>query len=312
VAQSVTGEIYFSTLPTPTAPDGSIRHYDPNFPAPDSRFVWQYGNGGGTDNVAIINADSVFAILSPLPTISDRIVICDHPYGTNAASQCFVDEDFNTVLAAVQAIGSDVVGVSGLIVESLGLQDTTFVAVGGDRRWVAFGEGNTPQRAGRLMMANDPGEFFSPGITVTDIANNASERIFGVAINKNSSIIGTRGSEAYFSDIAVPFHLRLQGKINTFDNGAGIAFHPDNVGDLSPANTRIAFVASANGTIEIIDSFHYLTRGVLPVRASLTGPIKVTNRFAGDDPAIILKIFGLTPEGLIVIDVRAADIIPLP
>jgi hypothetical protein len=84
------------------------------------------------------------------------------------------------------------------------------------------------------------------------------------------------------------------------------------MGDLSPSLERIAFVASANGTIEIIDSFHYISRGVLPVRANLTGPIKVTHRFPGDDPAIILKIFGLTPEGLIVIDVRAGDIIPLP
>jgi hypothetical protein len=276
------------------------------------RFIWQYGTGGGVDNVALINADSVFAIVSPLPTISDRIVICDHPYGTALPSQCFVDEDFNTALAAVQAIGSDVVGVSGLLVSSLGLTDTTFVAAGGDRSWVAFGEGNTPGRAGRIMMAMDPGEFFSPGILVTDLTNNASERIFGLAINANSSSIGARGSEAYFSDIETPFHLRLQGKFNSFDTGAGVAFHPGNIGDTSPADARVAFVASSNGTIEIIDSFHYSSRGVLPVRANLTGPIRVTNRFAGDDPAIILKIFGLTPEGLIVIDVRAGDIIPLP
>jgi hypothetical protein len=312
VAQTVTGEIYFSTKPTTTAPNGTLRHYDPNFPAPDVRFIWQYGTGGGTDNVAVINADSVYAIISPLPTISDRIVMCDHPYGTGAPSVCFADEDFNTVLAALQATGSDVVGVSGLSVPSLGLTDTTYVAVGGDRRWVAFGEGNTPQKAGRVMMASDPGEFFSPALNVTDLTNNASERIFGLAINRNSSVVGARGSEAYFSDIDTPFHLRLQGKFNTFDNGAGVAFHPDNMGDLSPSLERIAFVASANGTIEIIDSFHYISRGVLPVRANLNGPIKDTNHFTGEDPAIILKIFGLTPEGLIVIDVRAGDIIPLP
>jgi hypothetical protein len=312
VAQTVTGEIYFSTKPTPSAPDGTLRHYDPNFPAPDTRFIWQYGTGGGTDNVAVINADSVYAIVSPLPTISDRIVICDHPYGQAAASVCFVDEDFNTVLAAIQATGSDVVGVSNMRVQSLGLTDTTFVAVGGDRRWVAFGEGNTAERAGRVMMAMDPGEFFSPGILVTDLTNNASERLFGLAINANSSVVGARGAEAHFSDIEMPFHLRLQGKFNTFDNGAGIAFHPANIGDMTPSNQRVAFVASGNGTIEVIDSFHYLNRGTLPVRASLRGPIRVTSRFPTDDPAIILKIFGLTPEGLIVIDVRAGDIIPLP
>ena len=312
VAQTLTGEIYFSTKPTESAPNGTIRHYDPNFASPDIRMIWQYADGGGTDNVAVINADSVYAIISPLPTISDRIVLCDHPYGTASPSVCFMDEDFSTAIGALQATGSDVVGVSGMKVPSLGLTDTTFVAVGGDRRWVAFGEGNTPDNAGRVMMASDPGEFFSPGITVTDLTNNASERLFGLAINRNSSLVGARGSEAHFSDIAVPFHLRLQGKFNTFNQGAGIAFHPNNMGDLSPQNERIAFVASANGTIEIIDSFHYTSRGTLPVRANLIGPIRVTSRFASDEAAIILKIFGLTPEGLIVIDVRASDIIPMP
>jgi hypothetical protein len=39
--------------------------------------------------------------------------------------------------------------------------------------------------------------------------------------------------------------------------------------------------------------------------------VRVTNRFASDDPAVILKLFGLTSEGLIVIDIRASDIKPL-
>jgi hypothetical protein len=32
----------------------------------------------------------------------------------------------------------------------------------------------------------------------------------------------------------------------------------------------------------------------------------------GDDPAVVLKLFGLTTEGMIVIDIRASDILPLP
>ena len=35
-------------------------------------------------------------------------------------------------------------------------------------------------------------------------------------------------------------------------------------------------MASANGTIEIVDTYHYINRGSLPVRASLYGPIRVT------------------------------------
>jgi hypothetical protein len=312
IAQSLTNEIYYSTKPTTEAPDGTIRHYDPNFPAPDVRLIWQYGARDGTDNVGVINADSVFAIISPIETQTDSIVICDHPYGQTTASLCFISDNINAAISAAQAYGGDVVGIGGLNILSLGLTDTTFVGAGGDRRWIAFGEGNTPGRAGRIMMASDPGDFFSPGMTVRDLTNNAAERVYGVAINSNSNSIAAHGFESYFSDIEWPFHLRLQGKFNTFDTGAGIAYHPLNAGDTSPDDQRVAFVASANGTIEIVDSFHYTGRGVLPVRASLYGPIRVTNRFATDDPSVILKLFGLTTEGLIVIDIRAADIKPLP
>ncbi len=313
VAQSVTNEIYYSTKPTETAPDGTIRHYDPNFPNPDVRMIWQYATRGGAENVAVINADSVFALVSPLETQSDSIVICDHPYGSLSPSLCFQSDLISTALAAAQAYGSDVVGVGQMDVTSIGLTDTTFVAAGGDRRWIAFGEGNTGGAAGRIMMASDPGDFFSPRTTVRDLTNNASEAVFGLAINSNSSSIAAHGKESYFADIENPFHLRLQGKFNTFDTGAGVAYHPQNTGDTPALDdpTRVVFVASADGTIDILDSFHYTSRGKLPVRANLYGPIRVTNRFATDDPAVVLKLFGLTTEGLIVIDIRAADIKPL-
>ena len=312
IAQSITNEIYFSTKPTSEATPGTIRHYDPNYPNPDVRMVWQYGSRGGTENVGVINADSVYVIVSPMQTSPDIIGICDHPYGSTAASMCFQSADIGAALSATQAYGSDVVGVSALVIESLGLTDTTFVAAGGDRRWIAFGEGNTAG-AGRIMMASDPGDFFSPAMTVRDLTNNAAEQVFGIAINSNSTNIASHGLESYFSDIETPFHLRLQGKFNTFDTGAGIAYHPSNTGDLGGLDdpTRVAFVASADGTIDIVDSFHYTGRGKLPVRANLFGPIRVTHRFPGDDPAVVLKLFGLTTEGLIVIDIRAADIKPL-
>jgi hypothetical protein len=311
VAQSITDEIYYSTKPTTSAIDGTLRHYDPNFPSPDVRMVWQYGSRGGQDNIAVINADSVFAKVSLLQSASDSIVVCDHPYGSTAPSLCFQSDLLSSALAAAQAYGADVVGVSNLEVASLGLTDTTFVATGGDRRWIAFGEGNSPG-VGRVMMAQDPGDFFSPGTSVRDLTNNAAERVFGIAINRNSTGVASHGLESYFSEIDAPFHLRLQGKFNTFDAGAGIAYHPNNVGDGSLVDERVAFVASADGTIDIVDSFHYTGRGKLPVRANLYGPIRVTNRFPGDDPAVILKLFGLTTEGLIVIDIRATDIKPLP
>lgn len=314
VAQSTTGEIYYSTKPTPSAPDGTIRHYDPTFPAPEAQIIWQYGTGGNIGHVAVINADSIIVELSGSATVADVIYVCDHPYGSTSPSQCYGNTDLFSAISAAQAAGSDVVGVSELQVPSLSLTDTTFVAAGGDRRWVAFGEGHTGGAPGRIMMVQDPGNFFSPATYVTDLTNNASDDVFGLAINKNSSLVGAHGVESYFADIENPFHLRLQGKFNTFQTGAGIAFHPDNDGTGGTSlddPSRVAFVASSNGTIEIVDSFHYCERGALPVRANLYGPIRVTHAFPGDDPAVILKLFGLTTEGLVVIDVRASDIKPL-
>jgi hypothetical protein len=321
IAQANTGDMFYSTKPTPTAPAGTIRRYDPSVPFPESQTLWQYGtikNSGGT--FAVVNADSIRVLVAPSPTISDTLEICDHSYGQNPLSvsnggtgRCVRSNTPGGLASALSAFNSDVALIGNLDVNSLALTDTTFVAAGGDRRWVAFGEGNTGVAAGRVFMVNALAGIFSPGLLVKDLTDNASESVFGIAINSNSTNVGTHGRESYFSEIESPFHLRLQGKFNTFDVGAGIAFHPDNVGDSAPIDdpARTAFVASANGTIEIVDSFHYTGRGELPVRANLYGPIRVTHAMPGDDPSIILKVFGLTTEGLIVIDVRASDIKPL-
>ena len=314
VAQSVNGDIYYSTKPTPSAPDGTLRRYMANTPFPDVQQIWQYGTiSGASGRIAIINADSVYAIVG-YSSSGDLLVVCDHAMNQNPATTavCVGGFDPLRVIDSLRVYhGADAVGVSNLDVPSLALKDTTFVAAGGDRQWIAFGEGNT-SGAGRVMMVQNPGNFLSPSINVHDLVNNASERVFGLAINRNSSNAAVHGQESYFFDVESPFHLRLQGKFNTFDVGAGIAFHPDNVGDLTPEAQRVAFIASANGTIEIADTYHYTSRGVLPVRANLYGPIRVARPWPGDDPQVVLKLFGLTSEGFIVIDVRASDIQPLP
>jgi hypothetical protein len=314
VAQSVNGDIYFSTKPTRAAPDGTIRRYQASGAFPDVQQIWQYGRYEGTGHVAVINADSVIVLGGVATGSSDQLMICDHAENQNPAttSVCVTGVDPLLLVSDLRTLyGADVVGVANLDVESLALGDTTFVAAGGNRQWIAFGE-SRGDTLGRVMMVQNPGNFFSPSILVTDLVNNAAEQLYGIAINSNSTVTGVHGQESYFFDVQSPFHLRLQGKVTTFDQGAGIAFHPNNVGDLSPAAARVAFVASGNGTIEIVDTYHYINRGSLPVRANLYGPIRVTLPMPGDDPAVVLKLFGLTTEGMIVIDIRASDILPLP
>ena len=66
-------------------------------------------------------------------------------------------EDLVATLRAAPVNGN-VDAIKDLSVESLALPDTNFVAVGGDRRRVAFGEANTGGRAGRVLarLRSDP------------------------------------------------------------------------------------------------------------------------------------------------------------
>ena len=143
---------------------------------------------------------------------------------------------------------------------------------------------------------------------MADLTNNASDKVFGIAINGNSTNIGVHGVETFFADSS----LRLQGKFATFNTGAGIAFHPLNIEEFT-ADTlaRVAFVASGDFSIQIVDSYSYRLRGRIPTPyeplwSAPRRPSDAAERAA--DPTLVVKLFGLTPEGIVVIDVRRGDI----
>jgi hypothetical protein len=114
--------------------------------------------------------------------------------------------------------------------------------------------------------------------------------------------------ETFFADSS----LRLQGKFATFNTGAGIAFHPLNIEEFTADSlARIAFVASGDFSIQIVDSYSYRLRGRIPLRTNLYGPLRAvlpTPAERAADPTLAVKLFGLTPEGIVVIDVRRGDI----
>ena len=65
--------------------------------------------------------------------------------------------------------------------------------------------------------------------------------------------------------------------------------------------------------VDIVDSYFYRLRGQLPIRAKLYGPLRATLPTAAEQSAgIAVKLFGLTAEGLVVIDVRPTDIDNVP
>ena len=91
----------------------------------------------------------------------------------------------NAIAAAV-AGGSDAEAVLRLDIASLPLTDTTFAAASGNRNWIAFGEGHTTGAGRVIMVADSTGpvpNFFSPLVTISDLTDNASEQVFGLALD---------------------------------------------------------------------------------------------------------------------------------
>jgi hypothetical protein len=316
IAQSASGALYYSTRPTETARPGTLRRIDNFLDArAEPRQIWQYGSFL-KNHYVVINADHV-DVIEGENGVPDKIIICDHTPGQNPNTAVCVSS--LTVEGAVTTlkqapVSGNLVAIKDLDPASLSLPDTNFVAVGGDRRRVAFGEGNTPRRAGRVLMVFDPtgtpaeGAQYSAPIEVADLTNNASDKVFGLDINANSSNVGVHGEETFFADSS----LRLQGKYATFNTGAGIAFHPGNVDEnTADSLARVSFVASGDMSIQIVDSYSYRLRGRIPIRKNLYGPLRAvvpSPAEAAADPTLAVKLFGLTPEGLVMIDVRKVDI----
>jgi hypothetical protein len=318
LAQAKGGRIFYSTRPTETAPAGTLRWLDPSLPVPDPRQIWQYGNIAQTTEevYALFNVDSI-GITQALPsdTTSDSLFVWDHPYGQKAGSIIVANPDPVKAIAAAVAGGSDAELVSRLDVGSLALEDTNYVAASGNRQWIAFGEGHSPG-AGRVVLVADSAgavpNFFSPLVTISDLTDNASERVFGLALDRSGQTVASHGLQSYFASVSDPFHLRLQGKYDSFDDGAGIAFHPQADGVLSSPDARLAFVGSASGNIEVVDIAYYIRRARLQLKNPIYGPLRVSLPMPGDPGDVILKIFAISQQGLVVIDLTSADIKPGP
>jgi hypothetical protein len=323
VQQSVSGRIYLSTRPTAASGlKGTVRYMDPAAAAPDQRFILAFASPGNDPNSYLVtNIDA--ASVTPAPassTANDVLTLCDHPSGTTANPTCASSANgIAATVAALQAAvpTTDVDAQANLDEQSLGLTDTTYAAASTNGQWIAFGEGNHAPFA-RAFLLRDDGTvpdrytYASPSLNVQDLINNASDQVFGLALDKSGQTLGLHGAETYFAAVAQPFTQRLQGKYTTFGSGAGIVFHPDADGTNTPQAQRLAFVASSNGTIEAVDIAHFTARGTLVTKSNLYGPLRASLPFPGDDPSIVLKLFGVSQQGLVVIDVTAADILPGP
>ena len=261
---------------------------------------------------ALFNVDSI-AIGAALPSspASDTLFVWDHPYGQKTGTIAVFDTIPLNAISQAVAGGSDAEAVYRLDVTSLPLTDTTYAAASGNRNWIAFGEGNKSGAGRVIMVADSAGKvpnFFSPVVTISDLTDNASEQVFGIALDLSGGTVAAHGSQSFFSAVEDPFHLRLQGKFDSDDNGAGIAFDPAADGVLTPQQHRLAFVASASGQIEIVDIAYYIARGKLQLKYPIYGPLRASLPMPGDPPSVVMKLYAMSQHGLVVIDLTAADI----
>lgn len=310
LAQSANGNLYFSSRPTDFAPEGTLRRIDDPLGAPRMRQIWQYASAA-TQKHTFFNGDLVTVYKSLSTTESDKIQVCDTDINT-AVQYCSAAHVLaKDAMADLMAQGTfDMELVNDIDLSSLSLPDTNFVSSGTDGRRIAFGEGATGGRPGRVVTVLDTlgtplnGAVYSTAEQTRDLQNNASDEIYGVAFNSKSNYLAIHGVETYFADTT----LRLQGKYATYSTGSGIAFNPGNDSKYAADSVSQAFVASGNSTIEVVDSYYFRLRQSLPLRSNLYGALRTWWTF-NPSADVVLKIYGLTPEGLVVIDIRREDLV---
>ena len=245
------------------------------------------------DFVAVANIDDINIVLGAVDTLGfqeDDVVFIDHEPG-DTVTLTGGPETIENAFADLVGQGSDMIASTGRWnVPSLGFRDTTFVAASGDGGWVVFGEG-ARDPVGRVVMYEASADRVSRVIEVTDILTNPSEVVRGVGLNQDGSLGVARGFRAYFFST----DLRLQGVADLPSGGSGAALHPlhadypslDNLDGTYNPDTHLAFLGTGEGTIEIIDAFHFEQLGRIFIRDVITGPLKAALPFPGDNDGFV-------------------------
>ncbi|HSG09809.1 MAG TPA: hypothetical protein VLA36_15715 [Longimicrobiales bacterium] len=205
----------------------------------------------------------------------------------------------DSALTQLRNGGSDVFAASAARwnIPSLTFQDTTYVAASGDGGWVAVGEGGAAPVGRVLSYGARPLEStsLSRSLQVADLLTNPAEEVRGIGLNYDGTLGVVRGRfAAYFFS---PPDLRLQGltEIPVPETGAGATLHPlhadfrtlDNLGGGYSPDTHIAFVASGEHTVDIIDTQRYTRIGRVYIRDVITGPLRAVLPFPVDNAGFV-------------------------
>lgn len=246
--------------------------------------------GVGVDTIAVDSLGNplmaaALTLFDHLPGFPDSVIWAKANTGS-------LDPVFNA-WANLRNQGSDafLAAAARWNIPSFGFADPTFVTASGDGSWVLVGEGGTSP-VGRVLLyraAQHDTTKLSDRMRVWNEVINASDVVRGVGLNYDGTLGMARGASAYFFDT----ELQLNGRVALprGGGGSGAAFHPlhasqrtlQNFAGAYRPDTHIAFVGTADGTIDIVDTFKFTRIGQITIRDPITGPLRAILPFEGDN-----------------------------
>ena len=311
VAVDSFGNLIYSTKTSLVGDLGTVRkgYFDDGWDRSEAKLFIEHGKLSAQENFyAIAHIDSIQGSTDTVgvDTITggvlteDHLAFFDHVPG-------FPDQiikgltvgggipAIDTALTQLRNSGSDVFSASSSRwnITSLTFKDTTYVASSGDGGWVAIGEGGAAPVGRVLSYGARPlqSTSLSRSLQVADLLTNPAEEVRGIGLNYDGTLGVARGRfAAYFFS---PPDLRLQGltEIPVADVGSGAALHPlhanfrtlENLSGTYTPDTHIAFVASGEHTVDIIDTQRYTRIGRVYIRDVVTGPLRAVLPFPTDN-----------------------------
>ncbi|MBI4500270.1 MAG: hypothetical protein HY700_03825 [Gemmatimonadetes bacterium] len=215
-----------------------------------------------------------------------------------------------------------------VILDNLAFRDTTFVRNSGNFTHALVGEGGDVITAGtfaRVVAFNSAagvstracpafGTFIpasivlrengvSPGRHVSDFISNTAVPVHSIATNFNGLTSLVRTDSVYVINNA----LRLTGIIQSSGSNPGMDLNFDHkfnadvggtagtfTGTLNP-NDRLAFLARADASVDVFDTFFFGRVATIPLRDPVIGPIRVAKLGTGEQILV-----GVTARGVVI------------
>jgi hypothetical protein len=307
LAQTSAGHILYSTKPTGARSDGTVRIVDP---AKDQTYEFNRGSeifagyATRTEGKAIlVNA------LDAAKVPGGQLAVCPRRVtAAQADPACVVDfpSQVSVALTALRAAGQTDTRLDlNRDLGSIGLTDTTFIAVSGDRSTVAFGEGAISP--GRILHFRVQGSsLLGSGVQTQDLVGNAAERVIGLGLNADGSLGAARGNQVYFFDPT----LRLEGIVQTGQPSGGVTLDPaHSTYPSTPTELRQAFVSGEeNGLpfIDVVDTYTFQSLRRIFLRSPVTGSVKAVA--TGNASGLMFRVYAITEAGVLYLDIYDRDL----